>query len=197
MGENGALFTTTDAGNSWSASPSGTPQHLYDLDFIDRDRVWAVGANGTVLHTSNGGQAWAEQRSGTREDLLSVGFANAKRGWAVGRRGTIIRTERGGESWSLEEVGTRHDLYKVHVVDGTTAFAVGNLGLLLGYTAPPDLLLGVNLWVIGLMILTACTAIYAWRRYVAKPFHRRPAVATAGTWRSGWATAASDYKGAG
>ena len=192
MGENGALFTTTDAGNSWSASPSSTPQHLYDLDFIDRDRAWAVGANGTVLHTSNGGQEWAEQRSGTREDLLSVGFANAKRGWAVGRRGTIIRTERGGESWSLEEIGTRHDLYKIHVVDGTTAFAVGNLGLLLSYFGRPDVPLGVILSVIGLIILTAFAATYLWRRYVARPFQRRSVVATTGTWRRGWATAASN-----
>jgi hypothetical protein len=61
------------------------------------------------------------------------------------------------------------------------------LGLLLGYTGRPDVPLGINLWVIGLMILTAFASIYLWRRYVATPFQRRPAVATAGTWRSGWA----------
>ena len=117
-----------------------------------------------------------------------MGFANASRGWAVGRRGTVIRTERGGESWKTEEVGTRHDLHNIHVVDGTTAFVAGDLGLLFGYSGRPDVPIGVNLWVIGLVILTAIAAVYLWRRYFARPFQRKPASVNAGTWRSGWAT---------
>ena len=196
VGAHGTIFTTTDGGGIWSASPSGTPQHLYDLDSVDRDLVWAVGANGTVLHTTDGGQSWARQVSGTRERLLSVGFAGAKRGWAVGGGGTVIRTERGGKPWRAEEVGTRHDLYKIHVVDETTAFAVGDLGLLLGYTGRPDVPIGVNLWVTGLILLTAFASVYLWRRYLARPFERRPAAATPGGWRSGWATAANGDEGA-
>ena len=187
-GEHGTILTTTDGGGSWSGaaerhSSAYLRPGLRGPGHGDgRSEQTAV-----VLHTNDGGQSWTKQNSGTREELLSVDFANDKRGWAVGRGGTVIRTDRGGKPWKTEEVGTRHDLHDIHVANGTTAFVAGDLGLLLEYHGRPDIPIGVNLWVLALVVLVAAATIYLWRRYFAKPFRRRPGAVASTSWRSGWA----------
>lgn len=84
---------------------------LWDVEFVDALRGWAVGDRGAIWHTEDGGQTWALQESGVNCPLRSVCFLDATRGWAVGgcwlpfdsgSRGVLLRTEDGGRKWTLE-----------------------------------------------------------------------------------------------
>ncbi|MCX6256985.1 MAG: YCF48-related protein [Bacteroidia bacterium] len=54
-GNYGTIIKTTDGGNNWTTTASGTSNDLYSVYFTDSVHGYAVGANGTILRTSNGG----------------------------------------------------------------------------------------------------------------------------------------------
>jgi len=58
------LYVSSDGGQHWTRlSPSGSFQHITDLDFVSTDLGWAIGATGsnvsTLLKTVDGGHTWA------------------------------------------------------------------------------------------------------------------------------------------
>jgi photosystem II stability/assembly factor-like uncharacterized protein len=67
------IFSTPDAGRTWSAAPTGIAVPLRAIAFADDKHGWAVGQLGTVLATSDGGQTWQRQRAaGARAALMAV-----------------------------------------------------------------------------------------------------------------------------
>ena len=59
------IFSTPDAGRTWSAAPTGITVPLRAIAFADDEHGWAVGQLGTILATSDGGQTWQQQRAGS------------------------------------------------------------------------------------------------------------------------------------
>ncbi len=67
------IFSTADAGRTWSAAPTGITVPLRAISFADDDHGWAVGQLGTILATADGGQAWQQQRAaGARTALMAI-----------------------------------------------------------------------------------------------------------------------------
>ncbi|MBN2021352.1 MAG: hypothetical protein JW809_01025 [Pirellulales bacterium] len=67
------VFFTENAGQSWTAAPTGQNVPLAALAFADDRRGWAVGALGTILATEDGGRTWTRQRGGgARAALLGL-----------------------------------------------------------------------------------------------------------------------------
>lgn len=67
------VLHSSDGGKSWATHSTGQTLPLYDLQFVDDLRGWAVGELGTILATSDGGQTWTRQRSGgTRAALFGI-----------------------------------------------------------------------------------------------------------------------------
>ena len=67
------IFSTSDAGRSWSAAPTGITVPLRAIAFADDLHGWAVGQLGTILATSDGGRTWQRQRAGgDRAALMAV-----------------------------------------------------------------------------------------------------------------------------
>jgi photosystem II stability/assembly factor-like uncharacterized protein len=67
------VFSTPDAGRTWTAAPTGVTAPLRAITFADDEHGWAVGQLGTILATSDGGQTWQRQRSaGDRAALMAV-----------------------------------------------------------------------------------------------------------------------------
>ena len=42
---------------------------LYDVQFINSNEGWAVGASGLIIHTIDGGEKWEQQYSGITDVL--------------------------------------------------------------------------------------------------------------------------------
>ena len=80
--------------------PSGIPDHLNSVAFVNAQTGWAVGGKGIIVHTEDGGKTWNEQTSGTKNVLNSVAFLDAQCGWAVGDYGLVLRTKDGGMKWT-------------------------------------------------------------------------------------------------
>jgi photosystem II stability/assembly factor-like uncharacterized protein len=139
----------TDDGAIWSQQ--STPDDasiLHDVDFIDPQRGWAVGAKYTgndeyghpehaavVYHTSDGGLTWEELYSPEPEiTFTTVDLVDANHGWVAGfptsssvTSGTVFSTSDGGETWDRHEPGDSiyDPLWDIQFLDQDRGYVVG------------------------------------------------------------------------
>ena len=98
----GAIYVSTDGGDTWEKMDSGTQKSLYDVSMADARRGWAVGQRGLILHTGDGGRTWEIQDNAKVEQgsqLFAVHAIDANTAWVVGEWGTRLFTDDGGVSW--------------------------------------------------------------------------------------------------
>jgi len=139
----------TDDGAIWAQqSDPDNVSILHDVDFIDTQRGWAVGAKYTgddqyghpehaavVYHTSDGGLTWEELYSPELEiTFTAVDLVDANHGWVAGlptsssvTSGTVFSTSDGGETWERHEPGGSIDdpLWDIQFLDQDRGYAVG------------------------------------------------------------------------
>ena len=114
-GSNISIIKTTDGGSTWQdVSPPNQLDVPYDIDFVNAQVGWVVGAHGTLLKTTDGGltwnQSWPEPWP-QGPTFQSVDFANENVGWIVtdeidyplsGSYSSIFYTTDGGNNWNLQ-----------------------------------------------------------------------------------------------
>ncbi len=144
-GEFGTVLRTTDGGETWTRSETGTEKTLFGIHFTTPEHGWAVGIDGIVLRTRDGGERWEFQRGEpTVAALEDVGFLAAIRnpglyavkvegrhGIVVGDTGVVLVSADGGERWARLELPDEHRLTWMRDVDlapGSRGFAVGANG---------------------------------------------------------------------
>jgi len=132
VGENGAIWHTTDDGVTWSEQTSHVSETLTDVVFTDALTGLIVGSGGTILSTSNGGETWAVDTSTTWHNLFGICHAGQAEAWAVGSL-TILHSTNGGSSWSAEPSGTAPytTLQDITFLNEDLGWAVGNAGTIL------------------------------------------------------------------
>jgi hypothetical protein len=98
------LYKTWDAGNTWIAdSVIGRTSYLLDMNFINPDTGYIVGALGQILRTTDGGKSWSKQESGTHFDLTSVCFPSPGKVFVTGYFSVILSGDN-TPGLGLEEV---------------------------------------------------------------------------------------------
>ncbi len=69
----GSILSIDRATGAILRHSTGVLTPLNEIEFVDEQNGWAVGASGVILATNNGGESWHSQRSGNRETaLLSI-----------------------------------------------------------------------------------------------------------------------------
>lgn len=134
FGEAGTIFTTRDAGETWSRLQSPTRRLLLGGIFVDDDRGWIVGAGATIIQTSDGGETWYQSRLPQVERTVrftAASFIDNRIGWAVGSGGSVYHTTNGGRTWQRQESGVYTDLFDVKFVDAREGWAVGAEGTII------------------------------------------------------------------
>jgi photosystem II stability/assembly factor-like uncharacterized protein len=133
FGEGGAMFVTTDEGNSWSRLQAPTRFLLLGGDFINDSTGWLVGAGSTILQTNDGGETWHHSRLSSSQNVRfnATSFVDPRVGWAVGSGGAIFRTINGGRSWKAQTAGVSADLFDVKFLNAAEGWAVGAEGTVL------------------------------------------------------------------
>src|SRR6185369_6397080 len=118
----------SDRGWCWQ-QPLPVPHHVYEVQFLDSERGWAVGEGGFIIATEDGGRSWSRRSSPVFEDLSSVRFADASHGWAVANQSArMIGTTDGGRTWSLlPPFAPLSSVQQLWVVGGSTLVASGPL----------------------------------------------------------------------
>jgi len=149
VGENGAIWVTTDSGITWSVQNSGVSETLTDVVFADALTGIVVGSDGIILSTSDGGGTWVGDTSATWHDLYGVCFAGATDAWAVGSL-EILRSTNSSDSWSgkfygqltvvtvgrMRQVARRHTLRCMTSSFSTKTWA-GRSDMPVRYSKPP------------------------------------------------------------
>ncbi len=124
MGAGGRMWTTTDAGVSWTTRATGTRDDL--LAYAQTGSVgWAAGPENGLFSTIDAGATWATYPLENPPSYTAVAFADPSNGWASGRGGLLWGTRDGGKSWGQQESGMRRDLTAVWAVSRNVCFATG------------------------------------------------------------------------
>lgn len=113
--QNGGLYTSDDAGTSWTARLSGMQVHEVVQDETNRDIWWAATDQG-VWKSTNNAVTWAKQTasglpsSGTGRTEIAVAPSNGNYVYVLFASGTgggsdFWRTTNGGTSWTRMSSG--------------------------------------------------------------------------------------------
>jgi photosystem II stability/assembly factor-like uncharacterized protein len=134
FGEAGSIYTTRDAGETWTRLRSPTRRLLLGGAFVDDDRGWVVGAGATIIQTSDGGDTWYQSTLPNVEKSVrftATSFFDNRVGWAVGSSGSVYRTTNGGRTWQQQQSGVDVDLFDVKFIDAQEGWAVGAEGTII------------------------------------------------------------------
>lgn len=112
----------------WSGDKGRSP---LDVDFIDANTGWIVGASGLILQTTDGGYSWVAQQSLKKENLESVSFSSKSVGYAIGQHGVILQTTDGGNNWNEQNSNALVNLTDIVALNDYEAWAVGQNGTVL------------------------------------------------------------------
>jgi photosystem II stability/assembly factor-like uncharacterized protein len=104
-------FTAVKA--DWIKQNSSTFAWLRDIQFVDSNHGWIVGADGFMLSTRDGGSTWLQERKFTNDTFRQIHFINPAEGWLLCERSQFARgsdpvsylrkTTDGGRTWEKIE----------------------------------------------------------------------------------------------
>jgi len=133
-----AVYKTEDGGKTWVQQRVDTRSQLSDIQMVDENIGYAVGASNAMVKTTDAGATWnpimrgQRARTGeTRNYLDGLYFVTPEIGWIVGSFGKIMHTTDGGENWEEQKVDRPTDLKSVHFVTEKDGWVVGNEGAIL------------------------------------------------------------------
>lgn len=135
--------------HAWQPQHAPVPHILYDAEFIDDQRAWAVGTalgymdggwTGWGIYTDDGGETWTMDLElliladeGEYFGLSSIAMSGSNL-WTVGQNGIIRHSPDYGENWYSQSTGladTAVHLYDVGFVSDQVGWIVGAGGLIL------------------------------------------------------------------
>jgi photosystem II stability/assembly factor-like uncharacterized protein len=131
--EQGQIWTTADAGKTWSARTTGATVKLRAFAWIDAQRGVAIGDTGTLLATTDGGKTWQPRESGVKDHLMDITFVG-QQGWVAGYRGAVLHTADGGKTWTKQTTKTTMTLESIFFLDADHGWTVGWSGTILRTT---------------------------------------------------------------
>ncbi len=140
VGVSGAVYKTTDAGQSWQEQRSNTTYSLSSIYFLDDQNGFIGGANCTLLSTTNGGTTWkADSITFIPTGAASIGsvyFSDKLNGWilaSTSAAGYILSTTNGGTNWTVNLTTTK-TLNKFNFSEVNKGIACGKDAATLYYT---------------------------------------------------------------
>ena len=102
---NGAMFTSSDGGVTWSQVGSTLGKQLTGLRAANASFAYAWGNLGAVATSPNGGVTWTTSTIPSSNAVDSASFADANNGFVLDSGGTLWGTTNGGSTWARENTG--------------------------------------------------------------------------------------------
>lgn len=123
-----STISSSDNGDSWNPSGSGSTSYFYGGYFVNKNYGYAAGGGGTILHTEDAGQNWSTQNSGITDQLSSVHFPSLDTGYVVGNNGKCRRTFDGGNTWTNSTTGITGYLTEVYFPSNNVGYLCAQTG---------------------------------------------------------------------
>lgn len=132
-GENGSLFRSYDAGQSWDTLSSGTLLAIRDLYFIHAGAGWIVGDGGYLAATGDGGDSFvyfAQPYFGFYNPLGYAYVGTSNVAFCVGEDGLAISSQDAGLTWNTFSMPVNEDLHQVAFLNDLSGIICGDGGFI-------------------------------------------------------------------
>ncbi|MBO9702031.1 MAG: choice-of-anchor L domain-containing protein, partial [Sporocytophaga sp.] len=143
-GSTGTIIRTVNGGTdnftaSVSVSPAATNINFKDVQYVNENLAFAVGANtsnqGVIYKSVNGGASWTQESVTGASSLNAVYFVDASFGFAAGDGGSLFKASLSGTTYSWTKITDgvigSNNFRDVHFVDYKTGYLVGDGGVIL------------------------------------------------------------------
>jgi hypothetical protein len=130
----GAVFATTDGGNTWTNQYAPTQSPFFAISMFDTQTGWIAGQSGLLYKTTNGGANWTTQSTGTLTYFMAAKAVSPTVCWLAGLSGILFKTTDGGATWVQKPVCTENNLMSMAFADANTAWIAGDYGTILHTT---------------------------------------------------------------
>ena len=132
VGRNGAIFKTSDGGNNWTGTPSGTNRYLFSLSMVGPQTIYVTGSGALILKSTDSGATWNVLPVDFPFDFGSVVFTDEATGTVIGPLGAILHTDDGGATWIEATFSTLDNMWDCSFRDSHNGFACGANGSITG-----------------------------------------------------------------
>ena len=120
------ILGTTQLKAQWTDMLTPSSYHLYTVEAVTNDIIFAGGYGGSLVKTTNAGDNWELVPIGTSNWIKSIHFFNTSDGWLVTSpssildSGEVMKTTDGGLNWTT--VHNAHMYFSMSWVSQTTGF---------------------------------------------------------------------------
>ncbi|NUN07772.1 MAG: T9SS type A sorting domain-containing protein [Ignavibacteriaceae bacterium] len=110
VGNEGAIYKTSDGGNTWALQNSGVTKDLNKVFFVNDNTGWVGSISGSVLKTTDGGATWTETIFGNVRPFVTFSlmdilyFTDENTGFISAgalRNIYLFKTTDGGSNWAV------------------------------------------------------------------------------------------------
>ena len=121
----GAIYKSTDGGNSWELKNSHTYSNLFEICIVDAQHIWIAGNE--LLYSLDAGENWTLMPRPENDKFLDIFFTDMNNGWLLSNH-SIYKTTDGGSSW-IKTYTTTSFLQTIHAFNNTVLVG-GDVGFL-------------------------------------------------------------------
>lgn len=105
-----SFFLTFGVFAQWTATPTPSSYHLYAIDAVTNDVIYAGGYGGSLVRSTDGGDTWEALSIESYDWVKAIHFFDTNYGWLVTTDGTasggnILKTTDGGATWTPSHTG--------------------------------------------------------------------------------------------
>lgn len=123
---NGAIYKTTDGGNTWNLSIELADQSTNSFHFTDVNNGYLIGQGHIAYKTNDGGTSW-QQIEVPYGNYTIIKFYSPQIGYIVKDNGSLYKTLDGGSTWTL--LTTQYRITSVELANNYV-FTAGDNGII-------------------------------------------------------------------
>ena len=128
-GESGALYRSSDGGESWTTLPTPYEGSWFAALALDPDTVLVAGLRGNLFRSEDGGESWTRIETGTVATLTGLIRTRSGRILATGLAGEVLVSDDGGHTVSRRPLLSRQGLSTALETPASGILLLGEAGL--------------------------------------------------------------------
>ncbi len=130
VGNNGAIYLTTNGGVNWDSKKNGFYDNIRDLSIAD-NYSYIVGLNNRIFKINNSNFSIDSISIPGGEKMFGIYFHDQNNGYIAGESGKILKTSNNGISWIELHSNINYYLVDIEFANEDYGYSVGSSGKIL------------------------------------------------------------------